>query len=388
MNQNDKLSLHTDVNRRVLIGLSGGVDSAVAAALLQSQGYTVEGIALQLWEAPAAAGPADAATAAAAVANVLDIPCHMIDVRSRFYEAVVTPFLDAYPQGHTPNPCVRCNPTLKLAVMLEAADRMGVQWIATGHYARVRRDASGTAHLHRARNRDQDQAYMLYRLTQRHLRRLLLPLGEIASKAEVREIARQRHLPNAARRDSQDLCFMRGEDYRTLIADLRPQSLQPGPIYDEAGQRLGEHRGLARYTVGQRRGLGIAAAERLYVIALRPADNAVIVGPASSLERRRCTLAEMTFPTGAPPPPRGAAAGGKSPPTFEAYGRIRYRAPLIPVTIRMAGAHRAEATLHQPQRGLAPGQSLVLYQEDEVIGGGIIQATKSYQALDIVNRES
>ncbi|MFP4394964.1 MAG: tRNA 2-thiouridine(34) synthase MnmA, partial [Anaerolineales bacterium] len=357
---------HTNVNQRVLIGLSGGVDSAVAAALLQSQGYAVEGIALQLWQAPAAAGSADTATPAAAVANVLDIPCHVIDARSRFYETVVTPFLDAYTQGRTPNPCVCCNPGLKLAVMLEAADRMGVQWIATGHYARVRRDAKGTAHLYRARNYDQDQAYMLYRLTQRHLRRLLLPLGEIASKAEVREIARQRQLPNAARQDSQDLCFMSGGDYRTLVAKLRPQSLQPGPIYDETGQRLGDHRGLARYTVGQRRGLGIAAAERLYVIALRPEDNALIVGPASSLERRRCTLAEMTFPTGAPPAP-----------TFEARGRIRYRAPLIPATIRMEGARRAEATLHQPQRGLAPGQSLVLYQEDEVIGGGIIQATEN-----------
>ena len=144
------------------------------------------------------------------MAEALGIPCHVIDVRSRFYETVVTPFLDAYAQGRTPNPCVRCNPTLKLAVMLEAADQLGAQWIATGHYARVRRDANGTAHLYRAQNREQDQAYMLYRLTQRHLRRLLLPLGEIASKAEVREIARQHHLPNAARRDSQDLCFMSG----------------------------------------------------------------------------------------------------------------------------------------------------------------------------------
>jgi tRNA-specific 2-thiouridylase len=199
----------------------------------------------------------------------------------------------------------------------------------------------------------------------------LLPLGEVASKAEVREIARQRHLPNAARQDSQDLCFMSGGDYRTLVADLRPESLQPGPIYDEAGHRRGEHRGLARYTVGQRRGLGIAAAERLYIIALRPADNALVVGPASGLERHHCTLAEMTFPTGAP-----------TAPTFEAHGRIRYRAPLIPVTVRMEGAHRAEVTLHEAQRGLAPGQSFVLYQEDEVIGGGIIQATKSYQTIN------
>ena len=383
VNTNDKKSLKINSEKRVLIGLSGGVDSAVAAALLQSQGYAVEGIALQLWQAPTAPtspAPAAASKAAATVADALRIPCHVIDTRSRFYETIVTPFLDAYAQGRTPNPCVRCNPALKLAVMLEAADQMCAQWIATGHYARVRRDANGTAHLYRARNRDQDQAYMLYRLTQRHLRRLLLPLGEVASKAEVREIARQRHLPNAARQDSQDLCFMSGGDYRTLVAKLRPQSLQPGPIYDEAGQRLGEHRGLARYTVGQRRGLGIAAAEPLYVIALRPEDNAVVVGPASSLERRRCTLAKMTFPTGAPPPPRGAAAWNKSTPTFEAHGRIRYRAPLIPVTVRMEGAHRAEATLHEAQRGIAPGQSLVLYQEDEVIGGGIIQATKNVTA--------
>lgn len=387
MKGNDKISLEANPNQRVLIGLSGGVDSAVAAALLQSQGYAVEGITLQLWQAPtAAASPIPAApSAAATAAEALGIPCHVIDVRSRFYETVVTPFLDAYAQGRTPNPCVQCNPTLKFSVMLEAADQLGAQWIATGHYARVQRATDGTAHLYRARNREQDQAYVLYRLTQRHLRRLLLPLGEVASKAEVREIARRRQLPNAARRDSQDLCFMSGGDYRTLIAKLRPQSLRPGLIYDEAGNRRGEHHGLARYTVGQRRGLGIAAAERLYVIALRPENNALIVGPASSLERRHCTLAEMTFPTGAPPPPRGTAARDQPPPTFEAHGRIRYRAPLIPVTIRMEGPHRADVALHEAQRGLAPGQSLVLYQDDEVIGGGIIQARKNHPIVNIAN---
>ncbi|HOT90684.1 MAG TPA: tRNA 2-thiouridine(34) synthase MnmA [Anaerolineae bacterium] len=344
----------------VVIGLSGGVDSAVAAALLQEQGYTVHGVALKTWHMPTEA-PEVSLDAAAAVANALRIPLHIADVEARFYRDVVEPFVTAYAQGQTPNPCVLCNPTLKFAVLLEVAGHLDAQWIATGHYARIVRPESGPARLLQAQNRQKDQSYALYRLTQQHLTRLLLPLGDVADKATVRDMARHYNLPSAEAEDSQDLCFMRGGDYRALLTALRPEAVHPGPIYDESGKRLGEHHGLAHYTIGQRSGLGIAAPEPLYVLQLRPQDNAVIVGPAASLAREACTLTALTFTADTP-----------SSETFSAQGRIRYRAPRVDVTVRLLDAQRAVVHFAQPQRGVAPGQSLVLYRDEEVIGGGII----------------
>jgi tRNA-specific 2-thiouridylase len=345
---------------RVAIGLSGGVDSAVAAALLQAQGYEVHGVALKTWHAPTDEAETSL-DSAAAVADALHIPLHVEDVETRFYRNVIEPFVAEYARGHTPNPCVMCNPTLKFAVLSEAADRLGARWIATGHYARIDHPVAGPARLLHAQNLQKDQSYALYRLTQHHLTRLLLPLGDIADKATVREMARHYGLPSAEADDSQDLCFMRGGDYRSLLALLRPDAVRPGPIYNESGEPLGEHHGLSHYTVGQRSGLGIAAAEPLYVVCLRPQDNAVIVGPSPSLVRETCTLTALTFTTGTPPAQ-----------VFSAQGRIRYRAPRVDVTVRTLDAHRAEVHFTQPQRSVAPGQSLVLYQDEEVIGGGII----------------
>ncbi len=345
---------------RVVIGVSGGVDSAVAAALLQERGYDVQGVMFKTWHIPSE----DSRTSpdvAAAVADALQIPLHIEDVEARFYRDVIEPFVAEYTQGHTPNPCVMCNPTLKFAVLLEAADRLGARWIATGHYARVVQPSAGPARLLQAQNRQKDQSYALYRLTQRHLTRLLLPLGDVEDKATVREMARRYALPSAEADDSQDLCFMRGGDYRALLTLLRPDAVRPGPIYDENGNRLGEHHGLSHYTVGQRSGLGIAAAEPLYVVRLRPQDNAVIVGPSASLAREACSLVALTFTAGAP-----------RDSVFSAQGRIRYRAPRVDVNVRVIDAQRAEVRFAQPQRGVAPGQSLALYQDEEVVGGGII----------------
>lgn len=349
---------------RVVIGLSGGVDSAVAAALLQAQGYEVHGVTLKTWHTP---GENDAITLdSAAVADALHIPLHIEDVEVRFYREVIEPFVAAYVGGYTPNPCVMCNPRLKFAVLSAVADRLGAPWIATGHYARIDHPIAGPARLLQAQNRQKDQSYALYRLTQRHLTRLLLPLGNVASKTAVREMARQYGLPDAAVADSQDLCFMRGGDYRTLVAHLHPDAVRPGPIYNENGEKLGEHHGLSHYTVGQRHGLGIAAAEPLYVVHLRPQDNAVIVGPATSLMREGCLLTMLTFTAGAPPAD-----------VFSAQGRIRYRAPRVDVAVRVVDRDRAAVHFTQPQRSVAPGQSLVFYQDEEVIGGGIITALDS-----------
>lgn len=347
-------------HRRVVVGLSGGVDSAVAAAMLKEQGYDVHGVALRTWHVTGETD--DSGTAeAAAVATALGIPLHVCDVRTAFYRDVVQPFAAAYAQGRTPNPCVMCNPGLKFATLVEQADRLQAQWIATGHYARIEHPTGGPARLLIAADRRKDQSYALYRLTQQHLRRMLLPLGHIEGKAAVRALARERHLPSAETGESQDLCFMRGGDYRSLLAQLKPDALHPGPILDETGTQLGEHAGLAHYTVGQRSGLGIAAAERLYVVRLRPEDNAIIVGPRSSLERRTCTIDAITFTSGAPPAT-----------TFTAQGRIRYHAPLVNVDVCLTDDHRAGVQFATPQLGVAPGQSLVLYRDEELLGGGII----------------
>ncbi len=352
--------------RRGVIGLSGGVDSAVAAALLIKAGFEVQGVGLRLWEAPFVASTEDTVESARAVAAALGIPFTEIDLRDRFYNEVVQQFLDEYIKGRTPNPCVLCNPTLKFEALLEAADQVDAQWIATGHYARILHpsiDASlKEAHLLRSLNPQRDQSYMLYRLTQRHLTRLRLPLGDIQDKAQVREMARELDLPSAERPDSQDLCFLKGGDYRLLLQTLRPDHLKPGPILDTSGNYLGEHKGLPCYTVGQRGGLGIATGEKLYVLTLRQADNTIIVGPAECLERPTCTLEAITFPLGTSP---------TSP--FSADVRIRYHAPLVPAEITLLPDTCARVTFLHPQRGIVPGQSAVFYQDEEVLGGGIIR---------------
>ncbi len=345
---------------KVVIGLSGGVDSAVAAALLQAQGYEVHGVTLKTWHMPGEDSERSLKPAGA-IADALHIPLYVQDVEARFYHAVIEPFIAEYARGHTPNPCVMCNPILKFSVLLEVAEQLGARWIATGHYARVVHTPGGPTRLLQAQNRQKDQSYMLYRLTQHHLTRLLLPLGEVADKATVREMARQYGLPAADAEESQDLCFMRGGDYRELLTRLCPDAIRPGPIYDVSGKRIGEHRGLAYYTVGQRSGLGIAAGTPLYVIRLHAQDNAIIVGPATRLAREACRLIALSFTADAPPAE-----------DFAAQGRIRYRASDVAVGVRIVDPQCAIVHFARPQYGVAPGQSLVLYKEGEVIGGGLI----------------
>jgi len=343
----------------VVVGLSGGVDSAVTAALLLEQGYDVYGVALETWRATT--DSTEALTPASKVADHLGIPLIRRDLKETFYRRVVTPFLDDYTHGQTPNPCVFCNPSLKFATLVEEADRLQAPWIATGHYARVVRTEDGISHLLRGLASAKDQSYALYRLTQDQLQRLLLPLGNLESKARVREIARRCSLPSAETSDSQDLCFAVGTSYQELIATLRPSTLQPGPIYDESGNHLGDHDGLPLYTIGQRSGLGIAAPQRLYVLQLDPDENAITVGPRSSLARETCVIEDVTFMTGRAP--------GR---TFEALARIRYRAPLTPASVTLKDNDTAEVAFRTPQYGVAPGQSLVLYHEEETLGGGVI----------------
>lgn len=346
-------------SRRVVVGMSGGVDSAVAAAQLLEAGFEVHGVTLALWQAPFV--PAESDAGVRAVAAALGIPLTVLDLRERFFREVVMPWMTDYAKGLTPNPCVLCNPTLKFAALLEAADRLAAQWIATGHYARVAPDPDGTVALCEARNSQRDQSYMLYRLTQAQLSRLRLPLGDFADKAEVRAHAARLGLPNAAQSDSQDLCFLGGGDYRALLHQLLPDHLIPGPIVDQQGYELGQHAGLALYTIGQRSGLGLTLGVPQYVLELRPQDNALVVGPAEALLQSDCRLEGLTFVSGAPPAAH-----------FEAEARIRYRAARAPAAIEVLEANGARVTFAAPLRGVAPGQSIVLYQETRVLGGGFI----------------
>jgi tRNA-specific 2-thiouridylase len=363
----DAQSSQRTAAQRVVVALSGGIDSAVTAGLLRQEGFDVYGVTLRLWR-DVALPPGDTIDSATAVADALDIPLHVVDLQDRFYKQVVEAFADAYARGETPNPCVTCNPTIKFAALLAEAERIDAQWIATGHYANVthpteERGPEARATLSRARCQAKDQSYALYRLDQPVLTRLKLPLGQVEDKDQVRELARTWDLPVKTRAESQDLCFLDGGDYRSLLQTLRPEALQPGPIYDEAGKRLGEHRGLPFYTVGQREGLRIAASQRLYVLRLEPGRNALVVGPRERLLRDSCTLRAVTFTAGAAPSA-----------TFNATAQIRYHTVPVPADVTLLDDNRAQAAFAAPQRGVTPGQSLVLYQEDVVLGGGFIEA--------------
>jgi tRNA-specific 2-thiouridylase len=342
---------------RVIVGLSGGVDSAVTAALLQQRGYEVRGVTLKLWKMEQ---PSDAQNSAGNVASALGIPLTELDLMDRFYQNIVQSFVDGYASGVTPNPCVICNPTLKFHALLEVANAFNARWIATGHYARVIHHTNQSCLL-RGSARNKDQSYALYRLGQTHLSRIQFPLGEFTSKTEVRGLAREWGIPSAEKADSQDLCFMGGGDYRTLLKAVQPISNQPGHIVDEQDRVLGEHQGLAFFTIGQRSGLGISSSHRLYVIKLDPRKNVVIVGPRSSLDRSQCQLEAVTFTSDSIP---------DSP--FFCMGRYRYRSPEVPIKVTLLNENKANVQFDKPQQMIAPGQSLVFYEGDEVLGGGII----------------
>ncbi len=352
---------------QVVVALSGGVDSAVAAALLVEQGYTVVGAMLRLWAEP---GPDDDARAnrcclpeaverARRVADLLDIPFHLIDAEAPFKAQVVDYLVAEYAAGRTPNPCVPCNRTIRFDLLLERARALGAEFLATGHYARIHQVA-GRYRLLRGCDLHKDQSYFLHVLNQAQLAHVRFPLGEL-TKQEERAIARQRGLPVAEQPESQDLCFVADGDYRRFLAQQAPHLFQPGPIRDTSGRVLGQHQGLPAYTIGQRKGLGIAAAEPLYVLAIEPAENALIVGQAEELGQDECLVEEMHYISGDTP----AAA-------FRTTAQIRYRARAVEVTVTPLVHQKVHVRFASPQRDVTPGQFLVLYDGEMVLGGGVI----------------
>jgi len=349
---------------KVVVGLSGGIDSAVAALLLREQGHDVVGVFLRLWDplagrASRCCSPEDEADAAR-VAAALGIGFEVACASREFFDRVFLAALEAYAGGLTPNPCVVCNQRVKFAELEAVAARLGADAVATGHYARVARDPGGRVRLLRGADRAKDQSYHLHRLTAARLGRVLLPLGELG-KDRVRKIGAAAGLSVAGKPDSQELCFVPpGSSYAELVEGWLPGSARPGPILDLEGRELGRHGGIHRFTVGQRRGVGVAAGRPLYVVALDPARAAVIVGPREALEVRRFRVDDPSWIAGAPPAAR-----------FRCEVQVRARHRPVPCTVSVGGAALVVCT-EEPVAAPAPGQAAVLYRGDEVLGGGWI----------------
>jgi tRNA-uridine 2-sulfurtransferase len=353
----------------VFVALSGGVDSSTAAALLVQQGYQVHGITMCV-SARREGGEAGAddrssttsVSLARQVCSVLGIPFHLVDLSRQFRETVADYLCESYLQGITPNPCIVCNRYIKFGALLQAARDLGAQCLATGHYAQVR-ELGGAYQLWRSVDRNKDQSYMLYRLGQSELAVTMFPVGGLV-KTEVRAVARQMGLPTAQAAESQDLCFVQGGDYRHLLQTRWPESLRPGPIVDAEGRVLGQHRGIAAYTIGQRQGLGLAAATPLYVLKIDVEHNVLVVGPRSAASSIGLLAEQVHYVCGVVPPQ-----------PVSVMAKVRYRAGeagarLVPVTERTA-----RVVFEAPQFAVAPGQSVVFYQGDVVLGGGVIVST-------------
>ncbi len=348
-------------SQKVVAALSGGVDSSVSAALLKEQGYEVIGLTLRLWTDPAHPPASRSEDAAQAAADRLGIPLHVVDVREVFYKQVVQFFLDGYAAGITPNPCVHCNRLVKWGVLLEQADALGADYLATGHYARKKVLPDGQIQLLRALDHAKDQTYVLHVLTQEKLARALFPIGE-HTKPQTRKMAQSLALPAAQRAESQDLCFLAGEDYRDFIRRNAPQIAQPGPICDRSGKVLGTHRGLAYYTIGQRKGLNLSSPTPLYVLGKEPGTNTLVIGGEKELGSSELTAGQVNWISGRPP---------QEP--FRAEVKTRYTARLAWAQVTpLGGGGEVRIKFEESQRDITPGQAAVFYDGDLLLGGGLI----------------
>jgi len=350
--------------KKVLLAMSGGVDSSVAAALLDEAGYDVTGVFMCLGhiKAPEADGrgccsPADAADARR-VAEALGIDLHVLDLSDEFAR-IVDYFLSEYSSGRTPNPCVHCNTHIKFGRLIHQADLLGARYVATGHHARIV-SVAGRPAIARGRSRDKDQSYALFGVAAETLERILLPVGELADKRRVRRIACRLGLNVHDKPDSQEICFVPDDDYVALLRRRAPGALRCGQIVDSSGEVLGRHEGYARYTIGQRRGLGVAAREPMYVTDIDPTTARVTIGPRDEL---------MT---------RSVRAGGANwhrdvAGEFDAVVQIRYNHVGVPGRVRITGPDTFEAELYEAAEAVTPGQAAVVYDENVLLGGGWIE---------------
>ena len=349
---------------QIVVAMSGGVDSSVAAALLKEQGYDVIGMMLRLWSEPGKEDSnrcctPDSMGQARRVAAKLNIPFYVIDAKEIFHKTVVQYFLDGYARGETPNPCLICNRQIRWTFLLDHALALGADFMATGHYVR-KQTVEGNHRLLRAVDRSKDQTYVLHVLNQGQLGRALFPIGDYA-KTEIRAIAEKFGLPTASRKDSQDLCFLAGDDYRNFLQRNAAEILKPGEIVTREGKSVGQHSGLANYTIGQRKGLGVASAVPLYVLGKDSMMNRLIVGTQEELGSRELIAREVNWLSGEAPRE-----------TFRAEVKIRYTAKEAEALVTPIEDNQARVQFNAPQRDITAGQAAVFFQGDVMIGGGII----------------
>jgi tRNA-specific 2-thiouridylase len=345
---------------KVLVAMSGGVDSSVASLLLKEQGLEVAGVTMclgvqEISEGSVSCCGRQAIEDARRVCNRIGIPHHVLDLSKALDKFVVARFIKEYQRGRTPNPCVECNRVLKFRIILENALAMGFDYLATGHYARIVREG-GQLHLVKPKDREKDQTYFLYPIRRESLERILFPLGSY-SKDEVRSLAAEAELPVASKEESQEICFVREKDYGDFLAK-RMKDIRTGAIVDEAGKKLGEHRGIPFYTVGQRRGLGISGSHPYYVKSIDAEKNLIVVTGSGGLSARGLVAAEVTMLAHRLP--------------HRVLAKIRYRNRETGCTVTWRD-HRLEVLFDREQRAVTPGQSVVFYDGDRVLGGGIIE---------------
>lgn len=358
-------------HKRVVVAMSGGVDSSVAAALMVDQGYDVIGVMMRLWSEDGKESLNRCCTPeqiddARHIAGTLGIPFYVIDVKGYFRETIVQFFLDEHQLGRTPNPCIECNREIRFSYLYDKAMSLGADYLATGHYAQViKNEANGGGYeLHQGIDQHKDQSYVLHMLTQTHLAHVKFPVGSYTKK-EVRELAEKYRLPVAKKSDSMDLCFLSGEDYRSFLQRHIPEVNRPGPIYDAQGTLLGEHQGLPNYTIGQRKGLGVTSPKPLFVLRKDGEANSLILGSRDDVVRNRMNVRKVSW------------IAGRSPDEelpFAAEVKIRYKARPVAGRVKtMAGDHSTvDVQFDEPVFGPTPGQGAVFYKGTRCLGGGLI----------------
>ncbi|MGD2295789.1 MAG: tRNA 2-thiouridine(34) synthase MnmA [Candidatus Aminicenantes bacterium] len=356
--------------KRVVAAMSGGVDSSVAAALLLERGYDVVGVTMNLFSLPKeycrdktvkSCCGWGAAEDAQHVAVKLGISHYVVDMREEFEKMVISNFCAEYERGRTPNPCIRCNESIKFDDLMKRADKLNADYIATGHHAHIVYDPEKKRYLlKKGKDRDKDQSYFLYTLTQRQLARTLMPIGPFTKK-DIRKKAENLGLPVAQSPESQEICFVPDNDYSRFLEEKIPQAFRPGPIVDMRGKLLGHHKGIIHFTVGQRRGMGIAASHPLYVLKIDAESNTVVAGPDQLLYRREFVASRLNI-----------ISQPALDKTVRVKAKIRYKHKEAEAVLKQDGKDRVRVLFIKPQRAITPGQAVVFYDGETVVGGGII----------------